>query len=682
MKDLNPKRAIHYERNDWAAGNYRERIASVLPVLASSGINSINDAIEAHQSKLTVEDIPELFSSDDLPALQRYAISAFGNACRYVNTFLDKKNIGELYDQVEWQYADQFWELLESCGADKHVDGEDLTALLVEHPRCFGAALGIPKFVRHFDRDIRKAIMGVPRASAEAIIQGLAMDLQRRRSLQLPLSLSMADIDSVMLAYLNSDQPNPNYVEALTRWPSRFVAVYKPSTEVCVRAKQVYEKSMSEIFADGSGVCFSTEVVIDMNQRACRGVRADGLNLSCSFGGQWLEKYMDPATVMNNCRWVFNFMDENGLMLMAAHEHEESSLVAILGPHVHGEYRDTLAARHRQSFAILEAQAYASFLERRGKSLEEVLEWVYGVYFHEEYGIDGFGISLPSKGGTWLDRCKGKASEIERAIKEYELYSKYGAIENEYLRYEQFRSFGDASALLERKYAVAGEEFLVWANPLLSDQSLLSFVEGKENDGYRSLFDLIASEDIKKDDYQDPFRKDIERLIEEALVTEDPVTGRLEPTQRAMCLRKVWDSGAIVARRYGGKAGADIEGLVSQGLLKYHDGLFTPDEASFLNYMLNDSQQTNAIGLRNKYSHASGLIKDPNADEIRFDYYTMLALLVSITLKINDELLEVKWSPSGIDFVDWPFNDESVYETAAQFNKRGQTGRGSLGDMR
>ena len=180
LKGLNPKRAIHYERNDWAAGEYRERIASVLPVLASSGINSINDAIEAHQSKLTVEDIPELFSSDDLPALQRNAISAFVNACRYVNTFLDKKSIGELYDQVEWQYADQFWELLESCGADKHVDGENLTALLVEHPRCLGAALGIPKFVSHFDRDIRKAIMEVPRASAELIIQGLAMDSRRR----------------------------------------------------------------------------------------------------------------------------------------------------------------------------------------------------------------------------------------------------------------------------------------------------------------------------------------------------------------------------------------------------------------------------------------------------------------------------------------------------------------------
>lgn len=123
---------------------------------------------------------------------------------------------------------------------------------------------------------------------------------------------------------------------------------------------------------------------------------------------------------------------------------------------------------------------------------------------------------------------------------------------------------------------------------------------------------------------------------------EDSVTGKLAPTQRAACLRVAWDSGAIVVRRYGGKASKDIDDLAAQGLLKYYGGLFTPDEASYLNYMLNDSEQINAIGLRNKYSHANGVIKDPNADEIRSDYYMMIALLVSVTLKINDELVYTK----------------------------------------
>lgn len=674
MREFNPVRAIHYGRNDWAAGAFSDRVREVLPALAADPIGSINDAIEAHQSKLMLEDIPELFDADELPALRKKTSKAFGNACRYVNTFLREKGIVQLYDQLERQYAEQFWGLLGSCGAERGIDGDGLATLLVEHPYCLGHVLEFSAFAKRFDSDIRQSMMKTPRVSAQLIISGLATDSRGRQPIHLPPSLTNDDIDSIMLAYLDGDRPNPNYVEVLTRWPNRLVDAYRPSSEVRVRAKRVYDESIRELF-NGSGMCFSAgaRVAIDMNQRACRGVKIDGFDVTHSFSGRWLEAYMDPATIMNNCRWVFDFMDDNGLMQMPAHAHEESEFVAILGPHVHGEYRDNMVARQRQAFGLREAQTYADFLERHGKSLEGALEWTYGTYFPEEYGINGFGISLPSKSGTWLDRCKGIGSEIERAMKEYQLYAGRGAIEDEYFPYEQFKSFGDAPALTGGKYVIAGDEFLRWACPLLSDQSLLAYVEGKEGDDC-SFFALMLSSDITRDDYHEPFRKAIDQLVDKGLVEEDPATGKLSPTQKAACLRVVWDFGAIVARRYGGKAKEDIDDLVSQGLLKYHDGLFAPDEASYLNYMLNDSEQTNAIGLRNKYSHANGVIKDPNVDGIRSDYYMMLALLISITLKINDELAYVRGRPGGIDFVDWPFSDGSVYETAARLVARDMQG--------
>lgn len=669
MREFNAVRAIYYGRNGWAAGAFRDRIREVLPALAAGPIGSINDAIEAHQSKLTLEDIPELFDTEELPALLEQASKAFGNACRYANTFLPEKGIIQLYDELEQQYAKQFWELLGTCGAEKNINGDELKTLLAEHPHCLGPVLEMPAFVKRFDQDISKSMMEVPRASAELIISALATDSRGQQPIHLPPSLASDDVDSIMLAYLDSEHPNPNYVEVLTRWPDRLTDAYHPSPEVRAGAKRVYGEGTRELFADGGGIRFSTGVTIDMNQRACRGVIIDGLDITYSFGGQWLEEYMDSATVMNNCRWVFDFIDDKGLMQMPAHAHEESGFVATLGPHVCGEYRDNMAARQRQSFGLMETQAYADFLERRGRSLEETLEWVYGTYFPEEYGIDGFGISLPSRGGTWLDRCKGIGPEIERAMKEYQLYARRGSIEEEYFPYEQFKSFGDAQALVEGKYAVAGVKFLTWAGPLFSDQSLLAYVERKESDAH-SFYDLMLSEDVTKADYQEPFRRSIEQLIEKGLIKEDSVTGKLTPTQRAACLHIVWDSGAIVARRYGGRAKEDIESLVSQGLLKYHDGLFTPDEASYLNYMLNDSEQINAIGLRNKYSHADSVKKDPDANSIRSDYHMMLALLISITLKINDELVYAKGRPGGIEFVDWPFYDESVYKTASQLVKK------------
>lgn len=99
-------------------------------MLATEPIKSINDAIEAHQSKLTVEDIPELFDKRDLPRLRDASFKAFKNACRYVRTSLQENGIQSLYEDLEQQYIEQFWELLGSCGAENIRLFGDLCGLM------------------------------------------------------------------------------------------------------------------------------------------------------------------------------------------------------------------------------------------------------------------------------------------------------------------------------------------------------------------------------------------------------------------------------------------------------------------------------------------------------------------------------------------------------------------------
>ncbi len=186
LREYNAVRAIYYGRNNWAAGAFRDRIREVVPALAVGPIGSINDAIEAHQSRLTLKDIPELFDTEELPALLEQASKAFGNACRYANTFLHEKGIIHLYDELEQRYAKQFWELLGTCGAEKNINGDELKTLLAEHPNCLGPVLEMPAFVKRFDQDISKSMMEVPRASAELIISALATDSRGQQPIHLP----------------------------------------------------------------------------------------------------------------------------------------------------------------------------------------------------------------------------------------------------------------------------------------------------------------------------------------------------------------------------------------------------------------------------------------------------------------------------------------------------------------
>lgn len=224
---------------------------------------------------------------------------------------------------------------------------------------------------------------------------------------------------------------------AFSRYKMQILSV----PDVKVRAKRAHDEAMDELFRQGAGLKYGAGVQIDPEQIACKGIKVNGLTLTYSFGETWLGKYTDHASIMNTCRYLLDAVDRSGLMASPAHSHEESGLLATLGPHVLGEYRLNTISNTWESLANVEVVAYANFLKSRGTRLEDALEWTYNVYFAEEYSINGFSLALPSSGASWLDKCKSIGPEIERAVKSYSIYSRIGKIDGDYFPYESYKTF-------------------------------------------------------------------------------------------------------------------------------------------------------------------------------------------------------------------------------------------------
>ncbi|HDU8545420.1 TPA: hypothetical protein RG752_002770, partial [Enterococcus faecalis] len=77
---------------------------------------------------------------------------------------------------------------------------------------------------------------------------------------------------------------------------------------------------------------------------------------------------------------------------------------------------------------------------------------------------------------------------------------------------------------------------------------------------------------------------------------------------------------------------SEIDSMISEDILTYESTLFSKPEADFLNYILNNSEFDNALGLRNKYLHGSVV------DDNYADYLYSLMILVIYTIQINNEL--------------------------------------------
>lgn len=627
-------------------------------------IATINDAIEAHQLKLTFETVPELFEKAEGIDVASVVSALFANACKYSRETLASSGILGIYEELEMQYVTQFWGLVHACGAEKMISGEEIDELLSRHIECLAPILENDKLVKLFDAEIRKSLVDNPYYSAELLIREYATESRSQNAIYLPKCLSQGDFDSIMAGYLDDQRANPNYMEVLFNWPSGATKCrFSPSPDVKVRAKRAHDEAMDAIFRQGTGLKYGAGVRIDPEQIACKGVKAEGLTLTYSFSETWLAKYTDNASIMNNCRYLLDVVDRSGLMSAPAHSHEESGLLATLGSHVLGEYRMNTISSMRESLANVEVIAYANFLESRGSRLEDALEWTYNDYFEEEYSISGFTLALPTRGTSWLDKCKSIGPEIERAVKSYSIYLRIGKIDGDYFPYESFKTFGTLNALSEKKYAVDGACFYKWGFYLFSDQCMLTYRRG-HRDRARCFFDLISNAMVTFDDYDAAYVEVLQQLVDRQLVSACEETGALSPTPRSICLKAVWDNGAIALRGCGDGDLALIDGLVSDEMLSYCGKLFTPDEAAYLDYMFNDASFPNSQGLRNRYDHAHSPIADPNAVIIRTDYYRMLTLLVAITLKINDELSAATGSGYLENFVDWPYYDESVFELA------------------
>ena len=563
MREFDHTRIVSYDRSDWAVGAYIDRCLHILKEGSQIQIATINDAIEAHQLKLTFETVPELFEKAEDIDVACVVSALFANACKYMRETLTSSGIVDIYEGVEMQYAIQFWSLLHACGAEKLISGEEIGELLSRHVECLASILENDKLVKLFDTELRKSLIDNPYYSAELLIREYATESRSQNVIFLPKCLSQGDFDSIMTGYLNDQRANPNCMEALFNWPSGATKCrFSPSSDVKVHAKRAYDEAMDELFRQGTGLEYGAGVQIDPEQIACKGVKVEGLTLTYNFSETWLDKYTDHASIMNNCRYLLDVVDRNGLMASPAHSHEESGLLATLGPHVLGEYRMNTISNMRESLANVEVVAYANFLESRGTRLEDALEWTYNVYFAEEYSISGFSLALPSSGASWLDKCKSIGPEIERAVKSYSIYSRIGKIDGDYFPYESFKTFGTLNALSEKKYAIDGACFNRWGFYLFSDQCMLTYRRG-HNDRARCFFDLISNAMVTFDDYDAVYAEVLQQLVDRQLVSVCEETGALSPTPRSICLKDVWDNGAIALRGCGDGDLALIDGLVS-----------------------------------------------------------------------------------------------------------------------
>ncbi|KXB64287.1 hypothetical protein HMPREF1868_00096 [Olsenella sp. DNF00959] len=577
-----------------------------------------------------------------------------------VSGLIESKGLTTVFDGVELQYTEHFWEFLAAANLWGNVPDKSFGILLNAFPNQIPRLLGYQQVVNRYDALLTGAMLTNARISAEAIIGAFAVKDNEGKCLYLPQSFSNAGIDQIMLSYLGGTPPeiNLNHVRVLASWPSGANGKYNPSPEVRVTAQRRARSLEKEIFPDpNAGVHFGSGVQFSPEQRACKKATYEDGILNRTFGLEWLQKYTDHATVLNNFLYVFDFVGRDGILNCSSHKRTASTLQKIMGLHPHDEYQMTLEARMENMAVPGEILLYEKLLLENETRLENAIEWFFNDYIKDEFEVEGFSISLPTEETSWLDKCKAIGPEIERALKAFKLYAENGAIDTGYFPYVTIKDFREVPSLLDRKYLVEGEEFGRPANLLLSDKSPLAHSPTHPKDG-SGFYRLVTRSHLTENDFHEIYHPQLMHLINNGFAETDN-DGVLHLTLRAHLIALMWRRGAARLCDFAHYS-EQVEKLASEKVIAYSDTLFSPDEADYLSYLLNNAKFSNALALRNKYDHGSGSVSDLSEKEMISDYCLMLAALIGLVLKINEELSYTtgKGGLDTHDLVDWPLLEE------------------------
>lgn len=650
---FNASRVVYYEPNDWASGESISRCRSLLRDFCANSIADINDAIEYAQCKKVVEGYPKAFESEECVSMLDNKAKASSEAFAFANQSIARSGISALFENVESQYLEQLWDLLEESNALKLIDNDDFRAFMSSHPYLLSTFLRRGSIRKLFSASLATVMLDNPLTSAEIIISEFGARSDDSHRIQLPEELSSEQIDAIMTDYLNSKLANLNHVHVLANWPQAAKEHYLPSAKTRVLAKRRERELTDELFNETSGIKYGVGVSFDPNQEACLDIRGSLREPVFSFGSRWLADYHDHATILNNFVFVFQFVSQHGLLCMPANPRLVSTLMKVIGLQAKDEY-----GVHDHMFFINNSRClaitagYSSLLNSCKTSIESSIEWFYNSYVNETFHVDGFSIALPQATASYFEKCKSIGPEIERAVKAFTLLVKDNAVDHDLFPYMAFTDFGHIPSFAEKKYAFPGKAFESFTFSLFSDQSLLTAPPSIEHD-HEYAFDLFVKQNLTLADFYDFQQTEIKRLVNLGLLWEDS-EGYLKPTFAAALLKKVWLEGALTPYRLPKDICIEIDKLVDKDCLQYSNSLFAPHEADYMNFMYNNKRFSNSQALRNKYDHASGAINDPNNSTYINDYYLLLNLLICITLKINDELAWKNHILPELDLIDRP----------------------------
>ena len=194
-----------------------QKIENISQAVSQENVNdfSINDVLEIYNILRWMQSDKMIYQKqEELNQLSlQYEKILEKYLGRYMNHIIDE-NFQNLYDEIEWEYKEDFWTLFERYKIYKKVSSGTFKKVIYKSRVLITQILEHSQIVKLYTEVLREWFLNTPDAAKILLDKYEIHPLNTKHSICLP-ELSEDDINEIFMNYINSPLAHINYLEII-----------------------------------------------------------------------------------------------------------------------------------------------------------------------------------------------------------------------------------------------------------------------------------------------------------------------------------------------------------------------------------------------------------------------------------------------------------------------------------
>lgn len=550
------------------------------------------------------------------------------------------------YEQLNWTYKETFWQIIDAYKLYKLIVPEILHDIISANINYLRYVLRCKGIVEKFKNVIRDELLSNVN-SAHIILDRYVTksDSLQKSEIFLPSNLTLVDKEQIINNYLDSEDPNLNYVRLITQIKDEKDKItLSPKTKL--KAEKLVNKLNDELMNDSRTSITRWSIKVQfINEEGIQPVNIynDEQGIPTYTYSVPYIKECNNIERVRNCITLFGWMNRRFLVNLINKKCEVNTIEPFIMDKGKYSYPSYMHFNHKNSLSLYELYGYNKVLKRMESSFEKELKLFYERFLQTEYDYLGLPINFPMENDSSLNKCRVLCPELDAIVKQYNTFVEEDEINQDLIRLSKPIKVEEGKSLLKNKYYEINVENeainIVLGGLFRSGNSLLYSVEPFKDKNYHSLLELLEHENEVLYSNYDNFQKPhLDFLIQQNIIGINDC-GQLYIINKTQIeiLKSLWEYGVCSYWHYDTKGREILDDFLNKDWLITDDHLLSSFERDYFSYYLDNMKYTNGMAYRNHYMHGSTPPVDDEKEHATA-YLTILKLFAILILKIEDDL--------------------------------------------